>query len=160
MGDMGKLMRRGGKKLVKSGVKSETSPRTPVGESKKSLGVGKARKVKYSYAEVYQALTDTRGMVTYAAKRLGTTWDTLTKYIKENPKLEQHIISLQERRLDYAESKLDNLIAKEDKTAIIFFLKTKGKKRGYIEDEKVDLSKLTQPITFIYQPVAQQPTKD
>lgn len=153
---MGKLMRRG-KGVKKTDGKTDMSPRTPTRESKKGkLGVGKGRRVKYTYEEVRQALTDCRGMVTYAAKKLGTTWDTLTKYIKENPKLESHIIALQERRLDYAESKLDSLIDKEDKTAIIFFLKTKGKKRGYVEDEKMDLSKLTQPITFIYQPPPKQ----
>jgi inorganic triphosphatase YgiF len=144
---MGKLMRKGNR-----GGTGRSTANAPVRVPEKRLGVGKGRKIKYTYEEVKAALTETRGMVTYAAKRLGTTWDTLSKYIKENPKLDRHILSLQERRLDYAESKLDLLIGKEDKTAIIFFLKTKGKKRGYVEDEKVDLSKLAQPITFIYQP--------
>ena len=131
--------------------------RTPGRESKKELTIGRGRKIKIQMAGVQKALVDCRGMVTYAAKQLGTTYDNLTRYIKANPKLESLIVALQERRLDFAESKLDALIEKEDKTAIIFFLKTKGKKRGYIEDEKMDLSKLTQPITFIYQPAVQSP---
>jgi hypothetical protein len=154
-GSMGKLMRKG---KASSGpvrsrdLSSDMSPRTPNKQSKKEFSVGKGRKVKYTYAEVHQALTDCSGMVTYAAKRLGTTWDTLTKYIKQEPKLESHIISLQERRLDKAEMVLDEWVEKGDKTMTIFFLKTKGRKRGYVEDDRVDLSKLAQPITFIYQP--------
>lgn len=148
---MGKLMRKG--KGGNGGIVSSLpSPQPPMSHPKKELVVGRGRKIKYSYQQVADALTECRGMVTYAAKHLGTTYDNLTSFIKANPKLDKHIESLQERRLDFAESKLDTLIAKEDKTAIIFFLKTKGKKRGYIEDEKMDLSKLTQPITFIYQP--------
>ena len=131
--------------------------RAPGRVPKKELAIGRGGKVKISLATVQKALTENRGLVTYAAKALGSSFDNLNRYIKANPKLEKLIEALQERRLDFAESKLDSLIDKEDKTAIIFFLKTRGKKRGYIEDEKMDLSKLSQPITFIYQPASPSP---
>ena len=39
--------------------------------------------------------------------------------------------------LDYAESKLYELIKDGNVTATIFYLKTKGKKRGYIERQEI-----------------------
>lgn len=41
--------------------------------------------------------------------------------------------NINERNLDYAESALLKLIKEGNATALIFFLKTKGKHRGYIE---------------------------
>lgn len=41
--------------------------------------------------------------------------------------------------LDFAEEQLMNLINKNDKTAIMFFLKTKGAKRGYIEQTNTNV---------------------
>lgn len=45
----------------------------------------------------------------------------------------------QEVMLDYAESKLMANISKNDVASIIFFLKTKGKKRGYVEKTVVQI---------------------
>ena len=42
--------------------------------------------------------------------------------------------------LDYAESQLFKQVAKGDTTAVIFLLKCKGKKRGYIERAEMDLT--------------------
>jgi hypothetical protein len=51
--------------------------------------------------------------------------------------------------LDLAESKLIENINKNDDTAIIFYLKTKGKNRGYIERQEIDIeSKNITGITF------------
>ena len=44
----------------------------------------------------------------------------------------------QESLIDLAESKLMENIEDNDNTSIIFFLKTKGKKRGYIERQEID----------------------
>ena len=43
--------------------------------------------------------------------------------------------------IDLAESKLMENIEDNDNTSIIFFLKTKGKKRGYIEKQEVEVQK-------------------
>lgn len=42
--------------------------------------------------------------------------------------------------LDFLESKLIQRINDGDTTAVIFALKTKGKKRGYIERQEIDMS--------------------
>jgi hypothetical protein len=42
--------------------------------------------------------------------------------------------------IDFAESQLHKQIKDGNSTATIFFLKTKGKKRGYVERQEVDVS--------------------
>ena len=41
--------------------------------------------------------------------------------------------------LDFAESKLYELVDDKHPTAIIFLLKTKGKDRGYVERQEFDI---------------------
>ena len=45
-----------------------------------------------------------------------------------------------ESMLDFAESKLIEHINNNDITSLIFFLKTKGKKRGYVERTEHDVN--------------------
>lgn len=79
---------------------------------------------------------------------------TLYKKCLQYPKLESMIKEKQEETLDIAESKLLELIKQGNITAIIFFLKTQGKGRGYSErtemslshriEKEIDLNKLTE----------------
>ena len=54
-----------------------------------------------------------------------------------------------EQFIDFLESKLVQRINDGDTTAIIFALKTKGKKRGYVERMEVDASVATLPTINI-----------
>ncbi len=76
--------------------------------------------------------------------------NTLDKWRKNSPKLNDMMTEAEEALLDFTESKLTEQIAEGNTTAIIFHLKTKGKKRGWIEGleiedktEKMDLSALS-----------------
>lgn len=46
----------------------------------------------------------------------------------------------EESIIDYAESKLVEHIQNDDIQALIFFLRTKGKKRGYVEKTESDVN--------------------
>lgn len=68
-------------------------------------------------------------------------------YWKENnEKFREAIEDAEESNIDMAESKLKQAILNNDMTAIIFFLKTKGKKRGYVEqiEQKVEVNPFQQ----------------
>lgn len=87
------------------------------------------------------------GVVSVAAKQAGISRNTHYRWMKEDPEYKSAIEELENVTLDFAESKLHEQIIEGNVTAIIFFLKTKGKVRGYIErqevriqDERPDLS--------------------
>lgn len=58
---------------------------------------------------------------------------TYYNYFKDDPVFRQKAEDIQELQIDVAEAALLKKIKKEDTTAIIFYLKTKGKSRGYSE---------------------------
>ena len=64
---------------------------------------------------------------------LGIARKTFYEWKNERPELSEKISDADEALIDFTESKLMNNIEQGDNTCIIFFLKTKGRKRGYIE---------------------------
>lgn len=84
-----------------------------------------------------EALEKSLGVVTTACKIVGIDRTLHYKWMKEDKEYADEVLSLSEMVLDFAESKLHNLISTGDTTATIFFLKTKGKKRGYIERTEI-----------------------
>lgn len=63
-------------------------------------------------------------------------------YVRKNSdaELREMLEEADEAIIDFAESKLVEKINDGDLTATIFFLKTKGKKRGYVEKYENDVS--------------------
>jgi hypothetical protein len=55
------------------------------------------------------------------------------RYIEQFEETKTAFQNENESMIDFAESKLFQAISEEDLTAIIFYLKTKGKNRGYVE---------------------------
>jgi hypothetical protein len=88
-----------------------------------------------------EALKLSLGNVTGACAKVKVSRQTYYNWMK-NPEFADAVEEVNESNLDYAESKLLSLIRNENPTAIIFYLKTKGKKRGYIErmENEVDVN--------------------
>lgn len=86
------------------------------------------------------ALEQSLGIVTTACKMVDIDRQTHYNWLKEDEDYKAAVESIQDITLDFAESKLHSLIKNDDTTATIFYLKTKGKKRGYIERIENDLS--------------------
>src|SRR5262245_33602684 len=82
---------------------------------------------------VKDAVEKCRGSVGATARMLRCDESTLYKFRRANPEVEEHFQAQIERRLDWVEGKLDDAIERDDIRAIIFFLRTKGKSRGYVE---------------------------
>lgn len=66
-------------------------------------------------------------------RNTGINRSTYYKWRKEDPEFATAADEVQEAQIDFVESKLMGLINAGDTTATIFYLKTKGKKRGYSE---------------------------
>jgi len=69
--------------------------------------------------------------LTAAAKLLKTTRKTLAEYVNAFPVIQEAVTDIKEGRLDLAENALLTKIKEGNMTAIIFFLKTQGRGRGY-----------------------------
>jgi len=82
-----------------------------------------------------QALIDYKGIVSDACKKVGISRKTFYEWIKEDPEFAAAVEDAKEQAIDFVEGRLFNLIENEDTTATIFFLKTRGKNRGYREKE-------------------------
>ena len=83
------------------------------------------------------AIHKSRGLLTAAADSLGVSRSALYDAAKRHPEIQQAIEDARDRTTDLAEGKLFQKINEGDNTAIIFYLKTQGKKRGYVERQEV-----------------------
>lgn len=91
-------------------------------------------------AAMLKAMEDALGVVTIACKTVGINRRTHYVWLEEDPDYKKAIEDIGDVALDFAESKLHQSIRNGSDTAIIFYLKTKGKKRGYIEKIEHDKS--------------------
>lgn len=85
---------------------------------------------------IKEAIVKAFGNLSTAAKSLQVERATLYAWI-EAEGLEEAVMEGRNRRLDFAESMLDKGMKDGNMTAIIFYLKTQGKSRGYIERQEV-----------------------
>jgi hypothetical protein len=97
-------------------------------------------KHRYSAAEVAQALIETKGMVYIAAQRLNCTVETIRLYCKRYPSVQAARDSQRGIMVDTAELKLWQSIQNGEAWGIAFCLKTLGKDRGYVEQQKLALT--------------------
>lgn len=98
-----------------------------------------------------------RGNVSLACKKMNTmSRQTYYAWMKDDPEFKQQVEDIQDGLIDFAEEKLFDLIdgayeevihpltgevvnlrSKPNPTSVIFYLKTKGKNRGYIERQEL-----------------------
>jgi len=109
-----------------------------------------------------EALEKSLGIVTTAAKSAGIERNTHYVWMREDEAYKEAVEGISDMAIDFAESQLNQLMqgAKHqvvtnkgdiveikdapNPSSIIFFLKTKGKKRGYIERTEIEVSKETE----------------
>ncbi len=84
------------------------------------------------------ALEKSLGVVTAACKAVGIGRTTHYLWMQEDAEYKAAVEGLSDVALDFAESQLHKQIKDGNSTATIFFLKTKGKKRGYIERQEIE----------------------
>ena len=92
---------------------------------------------RYTAEQVIDVLKRKRGFIAAAAKELGCTRSTVYNYMKRYPTAKQALDDIREARHDWVEGKLLKQIENDNMTAIIFYLKTQAKHRGYVERQEV-----------------------
>jgi hypothetical protein len=76
-------------------------------------------------------------VVSTAAKKAGIDRRTHYKWMQADPEYAENIKELEDVSIDFAESCLFSQMKRGDNAPTIFYLKTKGKKRGYVEGMQV-----------------------
>ncbi len=84
------------------------------------------------------ALQANLGIVTKSADDAQINRATHYLWLRDDPDYKAAVEEIENVAIDFAEGKLHGLIKNGDTIATIFFLKTKGKKRGYIEKQEID----------------------
>jgi len=126
---------KGVKMMTDKKPKKKPTQKTPL---RKRTPRKKPNKVDTHKKELIAALEQSLGIVTTACTAVKISRPIYYKYYNTDPVFKKSVDSIGEMALDTAESKLHQLIKEGNPTAIIFYLKTKGKKRGYVERQEIE----------------------
>jgi len=88
--------------------------------------------------QMLDALERSLGIVTTACKAVGISRQTHYNWLQEDEAYNDAVRSIDDIALDFAESQLHKQIKEGEVSSTIFYLKTKGKRRGYIERQEID----------------------
>ena len=106
--------------------------------------MNKSRHIKKE--SILEALEKSLGVVTMACKSADVPRSTYYKWLKEDEEFTKAVKDIENIALDFGESQLHKQIGDGNTSATIFFLKTKGKKRGYIGRNELDITSGDEPI--------------
>jgi hypothetical protein len=95
-----------------------------------------------------EALEKSLGIVSTACKMVDISRQTHYAWLKADEEYKSAVNSIQDGVLDFAESHLYKLVKEGNPAATIFFLKTKGKKRGYIERQEIEVTE-KKPLSWL-----------
>ena len=86
-----------------------------------------------------QELEKAHGVVTQACQKAKVSRAQFYRYWNNDEKFKKQCDDIQESAVDFVESQLFKQIEDGNITGQIFYLKTKGKKRGFIERQEIQM---------------------
>jgi hypothetical protein len=104
------------------------------------------KKVKEQCIEVYD---NALGNVSLTCKKLKISRYTFYEWKKKDEEFCKKINEIDESHIDFAETVLKKKIKDGSTPELIFYLKTKGKSRGYVEQNNLDLTTNGEKLTRI-----------
>jgi len=99
--------------------------------------MGKVNKIQHTKKALLEALEKSLGVVTTACKIVGVDRTTFYNYVNADDDFAQAVKDIDNITIDFAESQLHKQIKDGNTAATIFYLKTKAKKRGYVERTEI-----------------------
>ena len=99
-------------------------------KAKKGVPIKGTKENKDRFVEI---LTRRYGNKSDACKAMHISRQSVYDWMNADPDFKKKVDEVEEVCIDNAESALHKAIEEGNVTAIIFYLKTKGKKRGYVE---------------------------
>lgn len=97
----------------------------------------KVNKIQQTKKALIEAMHKSLGVVSDACKTVGVDRGTFYNYINNDPEFAAAVAQSEETALDMVESKAYEQIKQGNTAMIIFYLKTKGKRRGFVERQEV-----------------------
>lgn len=108
-------------------------------EKKRKINLKKVHaRTKIKKKEMITALEKELGIVTAACKRTGISRKTHYNWLEQDPRYAEKVAEMPERTLDFVENALFKNIKAGVPSAQIFYLKTKGKRRGFVEKQEIE----------------------
>jgi len=87
--------------------------------------------------QLLEALERTLGIVTPACKEVGISRNQFYQYYKSDPDFKKAVDDIHDVTLDFVENQLLKKIKEGSERSILFYMKYRGKKRGYTESMDV-----------------------
>ena len=100
----------------------------------------------YTREQFIKAIDKSGGYISLISERVGCALSTVYEWIDKDTEVKAAILKEKVKQVDFAEGKLQSLIQKENPTAIIFYLKTQGRDRGYVERQDIDITSKDEKI--------------
>ena len=104
------------------------------------------KRTQLNKQKLIEALEASLGIVTEACDKAQLSRTQHYKWYKEDIKYRYAVDSIENKFIDFAETHLKNQIASGSVQATTFFLKTRGRKRGYAEKQDIDITSGNEPI--------------
>ena len=87
-----------------------------------------------------KALEKNLGLVTQSCKEVRVDRQTHYRYMREDPEYKRRVDEINEITIDFVERKLFEKIEEGEEKCILFFMKYKGKDRGYTDRQEIDIT--------------------
>ena len=88
-----------------------------------------------------RSLKSNLGLVYASSKETGISVEDHNRWMSEDSDYKKQVSEIDGHAIDYVESTLLKLVEEKNPQAIMFYLKTKGKERGYVEKTSAAESK-------------------
>lgn len=88
-----------------------------------------------------EAFVRNGGNISKAAEAANVARSTVYAWKANDDEFKELLYHADESLIDHVEGKLMELINSNETAAVIFFLKTKGKRRGYTERQEIEVSR-------------------
>lgn len=97
--------------------------------------------------KIIEALEKSLGIVTPACKEVGISRNVFYTWYREDDEFKKQVDDINEITIDFAENQLLKKIKEGSERSILFYMKYKGRKRGY--SESIDITSDGKAITEI-----------
>ncbi len=108
--------------------------------------------------QMIEALEDSLGIITTACKTVGISRDTFYLMYQNDDEFAKRVDAVNDYTMDFVEGKLLNAIRMNDHQMIRFYMKSKGKKRGY--GSNLDITTNGNNISNVTVDIIYTPKKD